>query len=109
MHERGDRNPAPPRAPRIESLECIRQVLALVPVVEVVLHGRVHDLGAHDEICGHVDFPYGYLFAGFFRPLGAFTRSASRRALASVLPMPRTAAKAASWAFRGCDAPFSHE
>lgn len=50
-----------------------------------------------------------HLYPVFFRPLGAFTRSASSRALASVFPMPRIAAKAANWALRGRDVPCSHE
>jgi hypothetical protein len=43
----------------------------------------------------------------FFRPLVTFARNCSKRALASVLPMRRTPAKAANWALRGRDFPCS--
>ena len=49
-----------------------------------------------------------YLYFDFFRPLGAFTRSSSSRALACTFPVPRIAANAANWAARGRAAPCSH-
>src|SRR5438477_9422990 len=57
MHGRVHRAPAAPRAPRLESFERIRQVLILVPAVEVVLYGGIHHLGTHHEIGGHLHLP----------------------------------------------------
>lgn len=77
-----------------------------------VIHGSVALAECPTEYPASVHAILGYacyLYPVFFRPLGAFTHSASRRALACVFPMPRIAAKAANWALRGRDAPCSHE
>ena len=46
--------PAAPCAQRAECLEGIRQVLFLVPAVEIALQRGIRDLGAHNEKGGHL-------------------------------------------------------
>jgi hypothetical protein len=38
-------------------------VLDLVPAVERLLHGRIHDLGTHDETGTHEVLPFGGMVA----------------------------------------------